>query len=283
MNISILTICLNGEKEIEETMRSVLRQSFTDFEYLIKDGGSTDKTLSIANTLLPEFEAKGIALRIVSQKDTGIYDAMNQAVEASTGDWMLFLNAGDRLAGDDVLERVIRSGALSRAEIVYGDTILQDNGLCRYSKALDVTEIRHRMPFCHQSVLTKRLPETVLFPTEYRICGDYFFYLKMYLEKHPFEYLPMPISIFDINGASENTALLLWEKIAILESMPIRDEESVSKLMEQHKRAKRAVLVRTLARSLIPESYRKKRRIRIQHENGWKPEKELLESIRGKE
>lgn len=194
MRISILTICLNGEKEIEATMRSVLQQSFTDFEYLIKDGGSTDKTLEIANVLLPEFEAKGISLRIISQRDTGVYDAMNQAVEASIGEWLLFLNAGDRLAGDDVLERVVHSGALSRAEIVYGDTIFCDNGLCRYSQALDLKEMRYRMPFCHQSVLTKRSFENFHYSTDYRICGDYHFYLKMYSEKHPWRILLCAVS-----------------------------------------------------------------------------------------
>lgn len=262
-------------------MRSVLQQSFTDFEYLIKDGRSTDKTLEIANVLLPEFEAKGISLRIISQRDTGVYDAMNQAVEASIGEWLLFLNAGDRLAGDDVLERVVHSGALSRAEIVYGDTIFCDNGLCRYSQALDLKEMRYRMPFCHQSVLTKRSFENFHYSTDYRICGDYHFYLKMYSEKHPFEYLPIPISIFDINGVSENTDLLLKEKIAILEAMPTRDEEAIDKLRHQHKRAKRAEWIRTLARTWIPESYRKRRRRNIQLKNGWKTEKEMLDSIRG--
>ena len=76
--ISIITVCLNAEGEIGKTLESVLVQQDASFEYLIVDGASTDRTLELANEYLPRFQEKGIACRVVSEKDAGIYDAMNK-------------------------------------------------------------------------------------------------------------------------------------------------------------------------------------------------------------
>ena len=86
---SIITVCLNAEKAIGDTIRSVLEQSCTDVEYIVKDGGSKDETVGIAKSFMPAFEKRGISYRVISKPDRGIYDAMNQAVRDVQGEWVL--------------------------------------------------------------------------------------------------------------------------------------------------------------------------------------------------
>ena len=93
--VSIITVCYNAGEELTKTITSVLAQEYTDYEYIIKDGGSTDQTLSIAESFRESFWQKGISYRIVSEKDGGIYEAMNIAVRLSEGTWINFMNAGD--------------------------------------------------------------------------------------------------------------------------------------------------------------------------------------------
>lgn len=100
---SIITVCYNAEKEIEETIKSLIMQDCLDYEYIIKDGGSTDHTLSLAKELLKDTR---INYQIYSDKDKGIFDAMNQSIDYATGDYVYFLNSGDRFASADVLSRV---------------------------------------------------------------------------------------------------------------------------------------------------------------------------------
>ena len=123
MKISIITVCLNAETVIRKTIDSVLNQTFSDFEYVIKDGGSKDRTLSIAQSYESAFHDKGIDFRITSCADTGPYDAMNQATCEAQGEWVLYMNAGDMFASSDVLRMAEQSGKLETADIVYGDRI----------------------------------------------------------------------------------------------------------------------------------------------------------------
>lgn len=95
MMISVVTICFNEEKSLAATMGSVLSQTYDDFEYIIKDGGSTDRTLEIAEGFRQGFDERKIPFRIISGKDSGLYDAMNIAAEAASGSFVVFMNSGD--------------------------------------------------------------------------------------------------------------------------------------------------------------------------------------------
>lgn len=103
MKISIVTATYNSGATVRDTLVSVLRQTYKDFELIIKDGGSRDNTLEICRELESQFEGR---LRIISSKDKGIYDAMNQGVEAATGDIIGLLNSDDFYTSDDVLETI---------------------------------------------------------------------------------------------------------------------------------------------------------------------------------
>ncbi len=102
IKVSIVTVCLNSEGTIERTIRSVLDQTFNNIEYIIKDGGSQDDTLKICSSFEDEFKKRGMSYRIVSEKDGGIYDAMNKGVQLSTGDIVGILNSDDIYEKDTV-------------------------------------------------------------------------------------------------------------------------------------------------------------------------------------
>lgn len=125
MKISVITVTWNSGKTIGDTLRSVLNQSFTNVEHIIKDGGSKDDTLEICKNFEQKYYTdgdKGRTLNILSDKDKGIYDAMNQGIEAATGDVIGILNSDDFYTSDDVLARVAEEFEKNpELEAVYGD------------------------------------------------------------------------------------------------------------------------------------------------------------------
>lgn len=274
---TIITVCLNASAELDDTILSVLNQDWNDFEYLIKDGCSSDDTLKIAKSYESYFAEKQISYRILSQPDKGIYDAMNQAAQAAQGEWLLYMNAGDRFASNSVLSLVKKSGKLNTAEIVYGDRIFNDHNLYLYSKARSLEEIRFSLPFGHQSTFTrKKLLEEVPYSLQYRICSDYRFYLQMYLEGKKFSYLPVAVSIFDVNGISSNSLLLHQDKLKIYEEMPIRDEEAIQREKKLLERNQREALWHEHLWKHIPKRIRMLRRMRMRKRAGWKTKNDFF-------
>lgn len=273
---TVITICLNAERDIEKTILSVLHQSSTDFEYIVKDGQSTDQTVAIAESFAPAFAKRGISYSVLSQKDAGIYDAMNQAIQQSQGEWLLFMNAGDRFAMNDVLSLVKLSGYLETAEIVYGDAIFMDGSLYCYRKVRPLNEFYFTMPFCHQSTFTKRnLFGKECFSTQYRIASDYAFHLEMYVKGKKHEYIPAAFSVSSPNGISATQwRRSLQERIQIYESMPERNEEAIAearaKLEKKEKRAYRQLIIK-----LLPAGITRKIRERNKRKAGWTTEKRI--------
>lgn len=125
MKISVITATWNSGKTIGDTLRSVLNQSFTNVEHIIKDGGSKDDTLEICKSFEQKYYTdgdKGRTINILSDNDKGIYDAMNQGIEAATGDVIGILNSDDFYTSDDVLARVAEEFEKNpELEAVYGD------------------------------------------------------------------------------------------------------------------------------------------------------------------
>ena len=274
---SIITVCFNAEQDIEKTIMSVLNLASSDFEYLIKDGLSNDRTVEIAESLAPAFAEKHIAYRIISQKDSGIYDAMNQAIQQAEGEWVIFMNSGDRFADRNLLNLLEKRGCLETEDIIYGDTIFSTGIQYCYKKALPLEEIRFKMPFCHQSTVTKKvLFIDTPYSTHYRICSDYEFFLKMYSKKKRYMYIPVAFSIYDDNGISSDWHILLQERIKILEAMPERDEQSITRTKNILNRAERNAWWHRLILKIIPLALQKKRRELIRRKENWKTEEEIL-------
>ncbi len=152
--ISIITVVYNGHSMIERTIKSVIAQSYTNIEFIIIDGGSSDGTLEIAE----KYQSK-IAV-ILSGKDNGIYDAMNKGLKIASGDYVLFLNAGDELFSDQTLENIFALGA---ADVYYGNTaVVNGSGIVLGDRRLSPPDVltwkslQYGMCVSHQSFIAKR-------------------------------------------------------------------------------------------------------------------------------
>lgn len=173
MKISVITVCYNAEKVIQQTMQSVMNQSYADIEYIIIDGASTDGTMELVKKC-----ADDKRVRYISEPDNGIYDAMNKGIRLATGDYLEFLNAGDVFVNNDVIKSVVQKIEENPADVMYGDII--------YEYPDKTTSIRVYGQFCssllyyllgdcinHQAIFASReCFEKYIFDTEYRICAD---------------------------------------------------------------------------------------------------------------
>lgn len=118
MKISIVTATCNSSATLRHTMESVLSQSYTDIEHIIVDGNSTDRTMEIAHELEPIYQGR---LRYISEKDRGLYDAMNKGIAMATGDIVGILNSDDFYTSEDVLSAVASAFENNDIDAVYGD------------------------------------------------------------------------------------------------------------------------------------------------------------------
>ena len=171
---TIITVTYNAGATVEPTMRSVAGQTFTLYEHLVIDGASKDDTLACVRKL------ETPRTHITSEPDKGIYDAMNKGIARATGDYLIFLNAGDSFAAPDTLQ--ILADAITANDwpgVVYGQTMLVDaqrNVIGpRHLTAparLDLQSFSHGMQVCHQAftVLRRIAP---LYDTRWRFSADY--------------------------------------------------------------------------------------------------------------
>ena len=189
--ISVVTVCYNAVDCIEQTMLSVLDQTYHDIEYIIIDGGSTDGTVDII---------KKYADRLaywISEPDKGIYDAMNKGIAVATGDYINFMNAGDTFRDQSSIYTYV-DVIKPESEIIYGDVIIKYHSRFQYRKPLWLDHLSECLPFCHQSVIVKTgLLRDRQFDTSYRILGDYDFFYSCYKRGLCFQYIPEALSVYD--------------------------------------------------------------------------------------
>lgn len=196
---SIITVVFNDVKHIEETIRSVLNQSFYDFEYIIIDGGSKDGTISI----IKKYE-KYLTV-FLTEQDNGIYDAMNKGVCYSKAQWVCFMNSGDVFYNNDVL-KIVASNISANNDVLYADT----NTILEFGeyiiKSKDVEYLKQGMPFCHQSSFVKReLLSKYPFDLTYKYVADYNLFYMLYHKNYNFSKLNMVIATFDAKDGVSST------------------------------------------------------------------------------
>lgn len=207
--ITVITVCFNAEKFIEKTMESVLEQTYGNIEYIIKDGESTDRTNEIVDGYAKRFEQKGIRFFHVVKKDSGIYDAMNAAVEKASGQYVHFLNAGDYFADNNVLKNTEYFVRKINADIAYGDIILIDGekqSLRQYKKVCS-----KKLYFlsgdciCHQAMFVKRkLLIDRKFDLSYKVCADKEWQLSQIVAGRKFAPMKLAVAAVLADGFSAN-------------------------------------------------------------------------------
>lgn len=182
--VSIITVVYNGDEFLEDTIQSVLSQNYENIEYIIIDGGSTDGTLDVIN----KYEDK-IAYWI-SEPDNGIYDAMNKGIRVATGSLVGIINADDYYL-PSAINTVVKQVRSSNADIFYGRLNEIDRFSSVVTKKLKIQndwKLYLRMCIAHPATFVNRnVYEGNLFPTKYRIAGDYYLLLKAKLRKKKFE------------------------------------------------------------------------------------------------
>lgn len=171
--ISIITVTFNAAEVLEPTLRSVAGQSFADYEHIIVDGASTDSTLAIASRFA------GPRLQIHSKSDSGIYHGMNRGLDYAKGEYVVFLNAGDRFADSGTLGRYADAISEGAPDILYGDTVIVDNDgkilRPRHLLAPDMLTYKSYlkgMLICHQAFMVRRsiAPK---YNREFKLSADY--------------------------------------------------------------------------------------------------------------
>jgi glycosyltransferase involved in cell wall biosynthesis len=212
--ISIVTVVYNDVNHIEATINSVLNQTYKNIEYCILDGGSFDGTLEIVNKYTKRIN------NFVSEKDDGIYDAMNKGIYLSSGDYILFLNSGDEFVNYDIIEQLANYILSNNSvDVLYGDVKVYKttHDFMYLRKSKDISNIKRDMVASHQSCLIKRelhLKEN--YDLKYKLASDYNFILKIFLNGATILRIPLAIAIITDGGVSDlNRKNVFREKLII--------------------------------------------------------------------
>jgi glycosyltransferase involved in cell wall biosynthesis len=214
--ISIVTINLNNLVGLKRTFESVINQDFPEIEYLLIDGDSTDgsKEFILGNTDKVSYW--------LSEKDSGVYDAMNKGIKKSTGDYLIFLNSGDFFSGPDSISKLIFNS--QREDLVYGNLLVQEANKAwkkKYPKSLSFRYFYFESlphPAC---LISRRLFDQYgLYDTSLKIASDWkFFLLAVVKYECTYKYVDQEISTFSFDGLSsqkDNSEILEGERISTL-------------------------------------------------------------------
>jgi glycosyltransferase involved in cell wall biosynthesis len=207
--LTVVTVTFNAENALERTIQSVISQTlFSEIEYIVIDGGSKDKTLEIIK------KYQNYLAYWVSEKDKGIYDAMNKGIGKASGEWINFMNAGDVFVDEEVVENVMKQ-SIGNADIVYGDYIIVYQTFKkkiyapnRLENAFDLY-----MPLNHQSTFIKtEVAKTHPYSLDYRIGSDYEQILSFFVAGKVFKHLAIFIAAFADGGLSSTNKIIYHQE-----------------------------------------------------------------------
>lgn len=208
---SIIIPTYKSEATIKNCLNSIISQSFGDWEIVLQDGISDDKTIEYVK------EFSDDRIRFYSEKDLGVYDAMNKAIKKTNGTWIYFLGSDDYLYDNEVLNNVFRRIQNVDTRIVYGNVLI--NGDCEWAKdgsfydgVFSLRKILQKN-ICHQSMFFKKsiFHDYGYFNTSYKIESDWDYNLKLY-SKESFFYIPETISVFNTGGLSSGKRDAIFQK-----------------------------------------------------------------------
>lgn len=195
--VAILTVNLNMGEGLAKTIASVRSQTFHDFEFGIVDGASSDGSLELIG------QNADIIDWWVSEKDQGIYDAMNKATTLSKAEWVIFLNSGDRFFAPDTLDQIFSDGQYP-ADILYGDAqVVFADGHTRLWPAALPERLPYGMICSHQSLFARR---KLLLDRPFKLgksASDYGFILRAWVQGKRLQRLPIIVSEFSAGGLSD--------------------------------------------------------------------------------
>lgn len=214
MKVSIITVCYQAVETIEETLRSVKNQCYSNKEHIVIDGGSTDGTVNVLNQYKSHFSV------YLSEKDRGIYDAMNKGIARATGDIIGFLNADDLFAHSHVLEHIVRAFRTNEAQAIYADLVYfkqvhKQEKIVRYFKSMSFQKGLFAKGWCppHPTFYVKRSVYQELggFRLDLAMGNDVELMMR-FLEKAHIDayYLPEVLVKMRVGGVSNQSLRNIW-------------------------------------------------------------------------
>lgn len=212
--LSIITVVYNDENHIENTILNVLSQKIEEVEYILIDGASSDHTLNIINKYKNNIDL------IVSEKDNGIYDAINKGIKLSNGKIIGILNSGD-FYNNNTISNILKYYNSTNADIIYGDLYTFED--FKNHTFINIRKANHKYLFKYMSIfhpstfITKKTYINIgFYDINYKIASDYDFLLKCYISNLNFIYVDYCFAYFLLNGVSfTNEKLLISENIMI--------------------------------------------------------------------
>lgn len=194
--ITIITVVFNSVNLIEETINSVLNQTYTNIEYIIIDGCSTDGTIEVINKYKSKINC------FISENDRGIYDAMNKALNYVTGSWIVFMNSGDKFYNNKVLSDLNFN---STYDLYFGATkIISNNSNFKVRYPISVDNIWKGMICCHQSIIfNSNIFKSINFNIKYSLSADYNLIYSLVTQNAKIAYINNIIAIYFEEGVSK--------------------------------------------------------------------------------
>ena len=209
--VSIIIPAFNAAKTIEQAILSVVKQSYGNIEVIVVDGNSKDNTIAILQTLQSQYP-----ISFISEKDKGVYDAMNKGISMAKGDWLYFLGADDTLHDTTVIEDMIGATGASDYDVLYGDVVFE-NSKKVYGGAYNTLRILQQN-ISHQAIFYKRHLFTTngVYDLTYPILADYVFNLQWFSQKNvKRRYIHRAVAIFGEEGLSSTKRDLIYKKARV--------------------------------------------------------------------
>ena len=217
IKFSIITITYNAEKVFKKTLNSVLEQSYPYIEHIIVDGASTDKTLQIANDYMQESYAadNGHEIRIISEPDNGLYDAMNKGLKMAIGDYIVFMNAGDSFPKATTIEQIANKIISIPKEqlpaVLYGETDIVDENFKRICPRrlktpnhLSWQSFKNGMLVCHQSFYARLdIARNIPYNLKYKYSADFDWCIRVMKEAEHLNLAMIDTNIITTNYLKE--------------------------------------------------------------------------------
>ncbi len=210
VKVSIITPTFNAEKNIESCITSVVKQHYPNKEHLIIDGLSTDKTMNIVK----RYAKKYSHIKWISEKDSGIYEAMNKGIDLATGDWIHFLGSDDRFSDNDVLKKIfLQNNDHEKFDFIYGNVIWNDTNKIYDGKFSSMKIMKKNI--CHQAIFTNRelYGKYGNFDVKYVSLADWDYNMKMFeLDDVRKKYINITVVRYGVGGFSLLNKDLIFEK-----------------------------------------------------------------------
>jgi glycosyltransferase involved in cell wall biosynthesis len=217
--ITVITIVFNDEKNIERTIQSVINQTYKNIDYIIIDGGSTDKTLDIIHKYEEKIDYW------ITENDKGIYDAMNKGISLARGEWINFMNSGDIFFDKETIAK-INFDRDKNINVLYGDAETEYTGFSKIYKAGNLRDLPYSMQFSHQSAFFRTAyHQQNLFTLKYKFASDFYLILQLFINNpDSFAEVPIVISSVSVGGISDKkTYLSVYERWLIVKELGIEE------------------------------------------------------------